>query len=111
MIDERIGKRFHQRRMELGLTLEEIIMKTSLTKMYIQCIEQGATFMMFERLVILLNALETSADSVFFDEIKYPEKYRESILSKRIEKLSAEQQKLILDTVDALVTFAERSKE
>ena len=63
MIDKRIGRRFKQRREELGLTQEALSEKLGLTTNYISTIERGASFPRCEKLILLLNGLETSADA------------------------------------------------
>ena len=68
MIDKRIGKRFKQRREELGLTQDALSEKLGLTTNYISTIERGASFPRCEKLILLLNGLETSADAIFCDQ-------------------------------------------
>ena len=65
MIDKRIGKRFKQCRERLGLTQEDLAEKTGLTTNYISTVERGASFPRCEKLVLLMNALETNADAIF----------------------------------------------
>ena len=66
MIDKRIGKRIKQCRERLGLTQEEFAEKTGFTANYISTLERGASFPRCENLILLLNALEVSADAIFF---------------------------------------------
>lgn len=67
MIDKRIGKRVKQARERLGITQEDLAEKTGLTTNYISTVERGMSFPRCEKLIILLNGLETSADSIFCD--------------------------------------------
>ena len=73
MIDKRIGKRLKQRREELGLTQEDLAEKLGLTPNYISTVERGASFPRCEKLILLLNGLEASADAVFCDVLTHSE--------------------------------------
>jgi transcriptional regulator with XRE-family HTH domain len=71
MIDKRIGKRIKERREQLGLTQDEFAEKIGLTTNYISTIERGASFPRCEKLLAIINGLETSADAIFCDVIDH----------------------------------------
>ena len=106
MIDKRIGRRFKQRREELGLTQEALSEKLGLTTNYISTIERGASFPRCEKLILLLNGLETSADAIFCDVLTHSTKAKASILSEQISSLPNEEQQRILDIVELMVKQA-----
>ena len=106
MIDKRIGKRFKQRREELGLTQDALSEKLGLTTNYISTIERGASFPRCEKLILLLNGLETSADAIFCDVLTHSTKANASILSEQISSLPNEEQQRILDMVELMVKQA-----
>lgn len=106
MIDKRIGKRMKQRREELGLTQEQFAEKLGLTTNYISTLERGASFPRCEKLILILNGLETSADAIFCDVITYSQNYKTSILSEQIEQLPTEEQQRILEIVEIMVQQA-----
>ena len=87
MIDKRIGKRLKQRREELGLTQEDLAEKLGLTPNYISTVERGASFPRCEKLILLLNGLEASADAVFCDVLTHSAPAKASILSEQITEL------------------------
>lgn len=103
MIDKRIGQRFKECREQAGLTQEELAEKTHLSTNYISTIERGASFPRCERLVTLLNAIETSADAVFCDVVVCSGKYRTSKLDERLANLPLEAQQRILQTMELLI--------
>ena len=111
MIDKRIGKRIKERREELGLTQEEFAEKTGLTPNYISTLERGASFPRCEKLIILLNGLETSADAIFCDVVDYSFSYRTSSLSEMIGKLPKEDQNRILDMVELMIKQAQTKNQ
>ena len=106
MIDKRIGKRFKQRREELSLTQDALSEKLGLTTNYISTIERGASFPRCEKLILLLNGLETSADAIFCDVLTHSTKAKASILSEQISSLPNEEQQRILDMVELMVKQA-----
>ena len=106
MIDKRIGKRFKQRREELGLTQDALSEKLGLTTNYISTIERGASFPRCEKLILLLNGLETSADAIFCYVLTHSTKAKASILSEQISSLPNEEQQRILDMVELMVKQA-----
>ena len=106
MIDKRIGKRIKQRREELGLTQEEFAEKLGLTTNYISTLERGASFPRCEKLILILNGLETSADAIFCDVVKHSSNYRISELSEKMQKLPPDEQKRILDMVEFMIKQA-----
>ena len=107
MIDKRIGKRIKERREALGLTQEELAEKLNLTTNYISTLERGASFPRCEKLITLLNGLETSADSVFCDVLEHSGDYRASVLSEKLSGLPLEEQKRILDMVELMMAIEE----
>ena len=97
MIDKRIGKRIKQCRERLGLTQEEFAEKTGFTANYISTLERGASFPRCENLILLLNALEVSADAIFCDE------YKATQLSNELGTLLVDAQNRILQIVELLI--------
>ncbi len=109
MIDKRIGKRIKQRREALGLTQEQFAEKTGLTPNYISTVERGASFPRCEKLIIILNALETSADEIFCDVVPASAKYQACKLSAQLETLSLPAQDRILRMLEMMIQ-AEREQ-
>ena len=107
MIDKRIGKRFKQRREELGLTQEQLAEKLGLTVNYISTIERGTSFPRCEKLILLLNGLETTADAIFCDVVETSTEYESSLLSQKLKGLSYEDQRRILNMVDLMIKEAQ----
>jgi len=107
MIDKRIGKRFKQRREELGLTQEQLAEKLGLTVNYISTIERGTSFPRCEKLILLLNGLETTADAIFCDVVETSTEYESSLLSQKLKDLSYEDQRRILNMVDLMIKEAQ----
>lgn len=103
MIDKRIGKRIKERREQLGLTQEQLAEKLGLATNYISTLERGASFPRCEKLILLLNGLETSADAIFCDVLDHSVNYQASVLSEKLSGLPVEEQKRILNMVEMMV--------
>lgn len=106
MIDKRIGKRIKERREELGLTQQQFAEKTGFGINYISTIERGASFPRCEKLIIILNALETSADRIFSDVLTASYEYKASALSEKLNDLPKEDQERILNMVELMIKEA-----
>lgn len=110
MIDKRIGKRIKERREELGMTQDQFAEKLGVATNYISTIERGASSPRCEKLIMLLNGLETSADAIFCDVLDHAVEYRASMLSEKLASLPADEQKRILDMVELMIKQAENDK-
>ncbi|MBD5114790.1 MAG: helix-turn-helix transcriptional regulator [Ruminococcaceae bacterium] len=108
MIDKRVGKRIKQRREELGLTQEQLAERLGVATNYISTIERGASFPRYEKLVMILNALHTSADSIFCDVLDYGGDFKTSVLSEQLKGLPPDEQKRILGVFEFMI---EQAKE
>lgn len=109
MIDKRIGKRIKERRERLGLTQEQFAEKTGLTPNYISTLERGASFPRCDKLILIMNALETNADAIFCDVLEHSADYQASVLSRRLEALPPREQKRILDILELMIRQAEEN--
>ncbi len=109
MIDKRVGKRIKQRREELGLTQEAFAEKLGVATNYISTIERGASFPRYEKLVMILNALQTSADAIFCDVLDYSFEHRATELSSQLELLPPDEQKRILGMVELMIKQAKEN--
>jgi transcriptional regulator with XRE-family HTH domain len=110
MIDKRIGKRIKEQREALGLTQEQFAEKIGVTTNYISTVERGASFPRCEKLILLLNGLETSADAIFCDVLDHSSEYHASYLSAQLEKLADDDKKRILEMVELMVKQANENK-
>ena len=107
MIDKRIGRRIKQCREGLGLTQEQFAEKLGVATNYISTIERGASFPRCEKLIAILNGLETSADAIFCDVVEHAGEYRASVLWDRLQTLPPEEQRRILDMVELMIRQSE----
>ena len=77
---------------------------------YISTIERGASFPRCEKLIAIINGLETSADAIFCDVIDHTTEYRASVLSQKLQALPPADQKRILEIVEFMIQQAENER-
>ena len=111
MIDKRIGERIKQCREKLGLTQDQFAERLGLTTNYISTVERGASFPRCEKLIAIINGLETSADAIFCDVITHTSEYRSGILSEELKELPAEEQQRILEIVELMIKQAKKKMD
>lgn len=106
MIDKRIGKRIKEQRERLGLTQDKFAERLGVATNYISTIERGASFPRCEKLIAIINGLETTADAIFCDVLEYSIEYRTNALYEELQELPVTEQKRILDMVALMVKQA-----
>ena len=98
-----MGYKIKELREALKMTQEELAEKTGLTANYISTVERGMSFPRCEKLIILLNGLEVSADAIFCDVLEHSTSYKSSELSEKLASLSPQAQKRILQMVELMI--------
>ena len=93
-------------RERLGLTQEQFAEKTGLTPNYISTLERGASFPRCEKLILIINALETNADAIFCDVLEHSAQYQASVLSRQLGALPPREQKRILEIMELMIRQA-----
>lgn len=91
----------------LGLHRNNWQKNWGLTVNYISTIERGTSFPRCEKLILLLNGLETTADAIFCDVVETSTEYESSLLSQKLKDLSYEDQRRILNMVDLMIKEAQ----
>ena len=111
MIDPRIGKRIKESRERLGLTQEQFAEKAGFTPNYVSTLERGKSFPRCERLIVLLNSLEVSADAIFCDVVIHTHQYRENQLSEKLNDLPPEVSDRILQLLELMIQQEKQKKD
>lgn len=100
---KKIGRRIKQIRESRGITQESLAEAIGCSSTHISAIERGASFPRGDKLIAILNTLKTSADSIFCDVVDISSEYKASILSQKMNKLSAEDQQRIMEMVELMI--------
>ena len=109
-IYKEIGKRFKENREIQELTQADLAEKVGTSVTYISSVERGLSFPRGDKLVAILNALNSSADSVFCDVVQASAKQRASILYDMLLDLPSKEQNRILETVEFLIRQSKNGK-
>lgn len=100
---KKIGKRIKEYREKAGLTQEELSEIIGCSTTYISVIERGAAFPRGDKLIAILNAIHTSADSIFCDVVDKSSGFKASDLSNKLDKLQADDRQRILEMIELMI--------
>lgn len=98
-----VGKHIKEKRIEKGLRQEDLAEKTNLSVSYIGMIERGEKMPILKTFVIILNALDASADDILSSVLHKGYIVRMSQYTERIGKLKLEDQKRIFEVIDTML--------
>ena len=99
---EEVGDRIATRRKDLGLTQEALAEMSEVTTQFISYAESGKRAMRPENLLKVANALEVSVDYLLTGQIIDRDKL---LLSRKIDKLSPEQTRIIESIIDECINL------
>lgn len=106
-LDE-VGKRIMYRRKKLGLTQEQLAEKSELTTQAISYFESGKRAMRPENLMKIATGLGVSTDYLLTGDIIDKDKL---LLSKKLDKLTPEEVRIIESIIDECITLNHSDKE
>lgn len=98
-----IGLNIRKRRDEVGITQEALAEKVGLSPGYIGVIERGEKLPKLAVFIRIANALETSSDRLLSGVLTVGNEIVASELSKQIANLPSNEQRRILNVVQAMI--------
>lgn len=98
-----IGKNIRKYRLMKKLRQEDLAEKADLSTNYIGAIERGEKIPSLETLILIINALDVSADMVLVDVIEKGYIVKDSMLAQKLDKISYEDRALIYDVIDTIL--------
>lgn len=108
-VEQIIGKRIQKLRRTKGYTQQQFAEIIGLSTNYLSDIERGKSSVRLDKLVIIINSLECSADDVFADVIDYGYIVKCSRLSERLETLPIEEQEKAFAILDAFIDHSQKN--
>ena len=108
---ESIGRNIRKYRIEKSLRQEDLAEMTGLSTNYIGALDRCDKIPSLETFIEIVNALGVTSDMVLYDVLDRGYTIRNSLLSDKIEKLSADDQKRIYDVVDVLIRHSSHTKQ
>lgn len=103
MVEKIIGKRIQYFRKQKGLTQEQLAEAVGITTNYLSAVERGVYQVKFDTLVQIMNEVDCTADDLFGEVLNCGYKIKSSRLSDEMAGLSASEQSLIFDVVEAMI--------
>lgn len=98
-----IGRNIRKYRLMKKLRQEDLAEKADLSINYVGAIERGEKLPSLETLIVIINALEVTADMILADVIDTGYTVKDSLLAEKLDKLSVEDRTRIYDVIDAMV--------
>ena len=98
-----IGKKIRYYRESNKWTQEAFAEKTGLSLTYVCMIERGEKVPKLETFINIANVLGVSADILLADVLKNGYQIKTSLLSEKIDKLTAEQRDKIYAVIEAML--------
>lgn len=83
-----VGKQIQLHRKARGYTQEQFAEMVGLSTNYLSDVERGKSSARLDKLVLIINTLECSADEIFSDVVNTGFQVRSTRLSDEMEKLS-----------------------
>ena len=98
-----IGKNIRKYRLQKKLRQSELAEKVDLSTNYMGAIERGEKTPSLETFIVIINALEVSADMVLADITDTGYTVKDSLLAEKLEKLSSMEREKIYDVIETMI--------
>lgn len=105
-----IGQRIKQKRVEKGLTQENLSEMIGIGPSHMSHIESGSTVPSFEVFLSIINALNCSADEILCKEIKVGRPHVDNWLADLVADCDQTEIKIVSDTVVTLKQTLRKNK-
>ena len=107
---ESIGRNVRRYRLKKKLRQEDLAELAGLSINYVGAVEHGEKIPSLETLIVLINALEVSADMVLADVVSVGYTVKDSLLAEKLDKLDPEDRRKIYDVIDTMVKNSKQIK-
>jgi transcriptional regulator with XRE-family HTH domain len=98
-----IGKNIRKYRLMKKYRQEDLADKTGLSTNYIGMVERGEKVPSLETFIVILNALDVSADMVLADVVNTGYIVKNSMLNEKISKLSSDDREKIYEVIEVFL--------
>ena len=103
MVGKSIGKRIAELRKKKNMTQEELSEIIGISPHYLSALERGIYNIKLDKLVMIINALDCTADDIFCDVINNGYVLRANRLSDKIEGLPRLEKMKIFEVVETMI--------
>ena len=106
-VKESVGRQIQRIRRERGYTQQVFSEMVGISTNYLSDVERGKKSIRLEKLVLIMNELQCSADDLFMDKIDYGYKVKLSKIYDNIDRLSPGARRIALEVMKTLTTELE----
>lgn len=103
MVGKSIGKRIAELRKKKNMTQEELSEIIGVSPHYLSALERGIYNIKLDKLVMIINALECTADDIFCDVINNGYMLKANRLSDEIDGLPRLEKMKIFDVIETMI--------
>ena len=103
-VEESVGRQIQRIRRERGYTQQVFSEMVGISTNYFSDVERGKKSVRLEKLVLIMNELQCSADDLFMDKIDYGYKVKLSKVCDSIETLSPAGKRIAIEVMGVLAT-------
>ncbi|MBE6686021.1 MAG: helix-turn-helix transcriptional regulator [Ruminococcaceae bacterium] len=106
-VEQIIGKRIQKIRRAKGYTQQQFAEMIGLSTNYLSDIERGKSSARMDKLVLIINALDCTANDIFCDTLNNGHIIVSSQLNERIEKLKPKDRETAFAILEAFISKVE----
>ena len=106
-VEQSVGRQIQRIRRERGYTQQVFSEMVGISTNYLSDVERGKKSIRLEKLVLIMNELQCSADDLFMDKIDYGYKVKLSKICDNIDQLSPGARRIALEVMKTLTTELE----
>ena len=106
-VEESVGRQIQRIRKERGFTQQVFSEMVGISTNYLSDVERGKSSIRLDKLVLIMNELQCSADDLFMDKIDYGYKVKLSKICDNIDRLSPRGRRIALEVMKSLTTELE----
>lgn len=103
MVGKSIGKRIAELRKKRNMTQEELAEIIGISPHYLSALERGVYNIKLEKLVMIINSLDCTADDIFCDVIDNGYMLKANRISDKIDGLPRSERNRIFDVLEAMI--------
>lgn len=103
-VEQSVGKQIQRIRKERGYTQEQFSEMVGISTNYLSDVERGKSSIRLDKLVLIMNELQCSADDLFIEKIDYGYKVKLSKACEDIETLSPTGKRIATEVMRTLTS-------
>lgn len=103
-VEQSVGRQIQKIRKERGYTQQTFSEMVGISTNYLSDVERGKSSIRLDKLVLIMNELQCSADDLFIEKIDYGYKVKLSKLCDNLETLSPAGKRIAIEVMGVLAS-------